>query len=259
MNEQAKIKMQTPDLTQQQIESFKNTGYLVARDAFNVEDMATIERWAGEVENMPEESGKHWVYWEDSQTKPGNKIVSRIEKIKNNHTGFADLTEILKGPVDQLLGERSALFKEKINFKKPGGDGFKPHQDSQAGWDTYADFFISVLVCIDEATIENGCLQIVGGEHSKGLYNLWEPIPDEEMAKMDVIPVPTKPGDVIFFDSFAPHSSEPNHTDKTRRIYFATYNKASDGDHHEAYYQDKHKSYPPDIDRLADKEYVFKV
>ena len=259
MNEQAKVKMQTPVLTNEQIESFNNTGYLVARNAFSADDMAIIERWAGEVEAMPEESGKQWVYWEDSQTEPGKKIMSRIEKIKDYHAGFAELTEVLKVPVDQLLGERSALFKEKINFKKPGGDGFKPHQDSQAGWDTYADFFISVLVCIDEATIENGCLQIVGGEHSKGLYTSFEPIPDDEMAKMDVIPVPTKPGDVIFFDSFAPHSSEPNHTDKTRRIYFATYNKASDGDHHQAYYRDKHKTYPPDIDRLADKEYVFRV
>jgi ectoine hydroxylase-related dioxygenase (phytanoyl-CoA dioxygenase family) len=259
MNERAKLKMQSPVLTFDQIDSFCNTGYLVAPNAFSADAMASIERWAREVEAMPEESGKHWIYWEESQTNPGKKIVCRIEKIKDYHAGFADLTEILKGPVDQLLGEQSQLFKEKINFKKPGGDGFKPHQDSQAGWDTYADLFISVLVCIDEATIENGCLQIVGGEHSKGLYDPWEPIPDEEMAKMDVIPVPTKPGDVIFFDSFAPHSSEPNHTDKTRRIYFATYNKACAGDHHEAYYQDKHKSYPPDIDRLADKKYVFRV
>jgi len=36
------------------------------------------------------------------------------------------------------------LFKEKVNFKMPGGDGFKPHQDSQAGWDRYADYFVNV-------------------------------------------------------------------------------------------------------------------
>jgi hypothetical protein len=257
--EQAKAKMQPPILTNEQIKSFKDTGYLVAQDAFNIEEMAKIQRWATEVEELPEEPGKQWVYWEKSLTDPNQKIISRIEKIKDNHTGFADLIEVLKGPVNQLLGEPSVLFKEKINFKKPGGDGFKSHQDSQAGWDTYADFFISVLVSIDEATIENGCLQIVGGEHSKGLFKSFEPIPDEDMAKMDVIPVPTKPGDVIFFDSFSPHSSEPNHTNKTRRIYFATYNKASDGNHHEAYYRDKHKSYPPDIDRLANKKYVFRV
>ncbi|HIE20180.1 MAG TPA: phytanoyl-CoA dioxygenase family protein, partial [Rhodospirillales bacterium] len=52
------------------------------------------------------------------------------------------------------------LFKEKVNFKMPGGGGFKPHQDSQAGWDKYADFYVSALVSIDEATVKNGCLQL---------------------------------------------------------------------------------------------------
>ncbi len=30
----------------------------------------------------------------------------------------------------QLFGERPVLFKDKINFKLPGGDGFKPHSPS---------------------------------------------------------------------------------------------------------------------------------
>jgi ectoine hydroxylase-related dioxygenase (phytanoyl-CoA dioxygenase family) len=251
--------MQIPILTDKQIKNFKDTGYLVSRNAFSTDDVLQIQSWATEVEALPEMSGKQWVYWEKSLVDPNQKIISRIEKIKDHHLGFHDLTKVLKKPVDQLLGEPSVLFKEKINFKKPGGDGFKPHQDSQAGWDTYANFFISVLVCIDEATIENGCLQIVGREHSKGLFKSFKPIPDEDMSRMDVIPLPTNPGDVIFFDSFAPHSSEPNRTSRTRRIYFATYNKASDGDHHETYYRDKHRNYPPDIDRLANKNYVFRV
>jgi len=166
---------------------------------------------------------------------------------------------VLKGPVAQLLGCEAVLFKEKVNFKMPGGDGFKPHQDSQAGWDAYADFFISVLVCVDEATVENGCLQMVAGNHKRGLFRSWEPMTDTDMEGMDFVPHPTKPGDVVFFDCYAPHGSEPNMSDKTRRIYFATYNKLSEGDHLAAYYADKHKTYPPDIDREADKEYVFRV
>ncbi len=31
-------------------------------------------------------------------------------------------------------------------------------------------------------------------------------------------PVPTKPGDVVFFDSFVPHRSGPNASDLKRRI-----------------------------------------
>ena len=37
-----------------------------------------------------------------------------------------------------------AISEDKINFKMPGGTGFKPHQDSQAGWEVYAKYFINV-------------------------------------------------------------------------------------------------------------------
>ena len=73
------------------------------------------------------------------------------------------------------------------------------------------------------------------------------------------MPVPTQPGDIIFFDCYAPHASAPNMSDKIRRLYYATYNRRSDGDHMAKYYADKHKNYPPDIDREAGKDYVFRV
>ena len=34
-------------------------------------------------------------------------------------------------PVADVLDDRPVLFKEKINFKLPGGGGFAPHQDIQ--------------------------------------------------------------------------------------------------------------------------------
>ena len=159
----------------------------------------------------------------------------------------------------QLLGEDVALFKEKINFKYPGADGFKPHQDSQAGWWDYADYFITVMVCVDEATEENGCLQLVAGHHKQGLIREWEPLNEADTSKMDFIMTPTKPGDVAYIDSYTPHGSEPNMSDKMRRLYFATYSRLSDGDFLEQYYADKRKTYPPDIEREAGKEYIFRV
>jgi hypothetical protein len=63
----------------------------------------------------------------------------------------------------------------------------------------------------------------------------------------------------VFFDSFTPHQSAPNFTAAMRRVYFATYNKASAGDHFARYHADKYQSYPPDIDRIAGREYRFRV
>jgi len=157
------------------------------------------------------------------------------------------------------LGEEAILFKEKVNFKMPGGDGFTPHQDQQAGWGYYTDYFLSALVCIDESTVENGCLKVVAGHQHDGLYTEWEPLTEENMATMEFVDCPTNPGDMVIFDCYTPHSSDPNMSDKIRRLYYATYNRASDGDHLEQYYADKYKNYPPDIDREKGKEYIFRV
>ncbi|NQU60742.1 MAG: phytanoyl-CoA dioxygenase family protein [Rhodospirillales bacterium] len=251
--------LNTPVLTDEQIEAFERDGYLVAPGAFGADEMAKIDAWTRELLAMPEESGKHWVFHEKSLKGDNADLVGRIENIAPFHAGFEELSTVLKAPVAQLLGEETALFKEKVNFKMPGGDGFKPHQDSQAGWDTYADFFISALVSIDESTLENGCLKMCAGHHKRGLFKSWEPLTDEDMAEMEFVPLPTQPGDVAFFDCYAPHASEPNMTEDTRRIYYATYNRLSDGQHMAQYYADKHKNFPPDIDRDPDKEYVFRV
>ncbi|MBL1140871.1 MAG: phytanoyl-CoA dioxygenase family protein [Proteobacteria bacterium] len=248
-----------PSVSTEQIDDFNKNGFLVIRNAFNDDDMIRIKSWTSELENTPEESGKQWLYHEKSKLNPETQLINRIEKISPFHDGFAELSKVLAKPTATLLDEEAVLFKEKINFKMPGGDGFKPHQDSQAGWEDYARYFISVMVCIDEATIENGCLQMVSGFQQKGLYREWEPLTDEDMADMEFIHCPTKPGDIVFFDCYTPHASEPNMSNKIRRLYFATYNKLSEGDHLEKYYADKYKTFPPDIDRIEGKEYIFRV
>lgn len=245
-------------LTESQITDFERDGYVVVPGAFGTDDMSEIEHWAREVEALPEEPGRHWVFHEKSRLD-GSDLINRIEYIAPFHDGFATLTRILQEPAAQLFGEDVSLFKEKINFKMPGGGGFEPHQDSQAGWGDYASNFINVMICIDEATHENGCLELAPGQNKRGLIRGMEPLTDADIKDMKFIAYPTKPGDVVFFDAYTPHRSEPNPTTDTRRMYFATYNRASEGFHLDQYYADKRKNFPPDIERDPDKEYVYKV
>ncbi|MBW8728180.1 MAG: phytanoyl-CoA dioxygenase family protein, partial [Inquilinus limosus] len=162
--------------------------------------------------------------------------------------------------VEQLLEAPSCLYKEKINFKMAGGAGFEPHQDQQAGWSRYAPIFLTVMVSVDRATVENGCLEMADMPRLTGLIGEeWKPLTDEQMASFKLVPVPTEPGDVLFFDSYAPHASKPNLTDKARRILYLTYNRLADGDHRERYFAEKRANFPPDIEREAGKEYKFRV
>jgi ectoine hydroxylase-related dioxygenase (phytanoyl-CoA dioxygenase family) len=74
-----------------------------------------------------------------------------------------------------------------------------------------------------------------------------------------LVPVPTEPGDVLFFDSLAPHASKPNLTDRPRRMLYLTYNAAAEGDHHDRYFAEKRASFPPDIECVPGVEYKFRV
>src|SRR5262249_60985241 len=111
----------------------------------------------------------------------------------------------LRGTVGRPFGDPAVPSKDKINFKLPGGDGFKPHQDQQAGWSVYADLFITAMVSIDATTEENGCLELCAGQHTRGLVGSeWTPLTDEDMTRMHARPVPTRPGDGVFFASDTP-------------------------------------------------------
>src|SRR5262249_7738128 len=159
--------------------------------------------WTEELLARPEKAGTHWVYYEDSRTEPGRRIVQRIENFCPFHGEFDRLVRggRLFAGIGQLLGGAPVLFKEKINLKLPGGCGFEPHQDQQAGWSTYAPMFITALVSIDESNEENGCLHMATGPRVRGLIGQeWKPLTADDMKGLPFESMPTRPGDVLFFD-----------------------------------------------------------
>jgi ectoine hydroxylase-related dioxygenase (phytanoyl-CoA dioxygenase family) len=245
-----------------QVAAFQSDGYLLLPRFFDAGEVAEITRWTEELASAPEEIGSHWVYREASLLDPDARIIQRIENFCPFHDGFDRLVRQgrLMETVSRLFGEQAVLFKEKINFKMPGGAGFKAHQDQQAGWSTYAPLFITALVGIDASTLENGCLEVAPGWHRQGLLGEeWKPLDDDRIKEVGLKPVPTGPGDVLLFDSYVPHASAENMTGAARRILYLTYNRLSDGDHREAYYRDKSAAFPPDVARVPGSSYVFRV
>jgi 2-aminoethylphosphonate dioxygenase len=247
--------------TAEQLHAFERDGFVIVRSFYDDEEMAQISRWVEEVQAYPDAPGKYQRYYESSLHESGKRLLNRMENFSPYHAGFARLfnRSKLEEAASELFGEAAVLFKEKINFKLPGGDGFKPHQDHQAGWWEYNTLCITALLCIDEANEENGCLEIAPGRHKEGMFKEWTPLSEEEMQAIDFIACPTQPGDMIFFDSFTPHGSKPNFTNKPRRLLFVTYNRLSEGDTRERYYEDKRNHYPQDCEREEGKEYVFRV
>ena len=252
----------SPVLTAEQAAAYCERGWLLARGFVVPAEVEALACWTDELVAWPEQPGKHMVYREPSLSDAGKRVIQRIENFCPHHPAYDAFVRHgrLQQAVDQLLGTPACLFKEKINFKMPGGAGFEPHQDQQAGWSRYARMFITALVTIDRATIENGCLEMGDGPRVTGLIGEeWRPLTAAEMTGFSLVPVPTEPGDVLFFDSYAPHASKPNLTSNARRILYLTYNAASEGDHRARYFAEKRASFPPDIERRPGVDYKFRV
>lgn len=246
--------------TEEQLAHFERDGFLLVRGFYEQEEMMRITEWVKEVQAYPDAPGKYQRYYEASLVDPNTRLLNRLENFVPYHGGFERLFHgRLEQAMSELFGEPAVLFKEKINFKLPGADGFEPHQDHQAGWSSYCKICISALIGIDEATRENGCLEVAAGQHHRGMFKEWEPLREEDMKGMRFVAYPTKPGDVIFFDSFAPHRSKPNLSNNPRRLMYVTYNRVSEGDHRVQYYADKRRNYPQDCEREAGRAYVYRV
>ena len=262
MTSAAPIREATAFFTGERLESFHRDGFVIVRGLLAPEVIERVTGWVDELEAFPEIPGKSMFYYEASVLDADERVLSRIEYFADFHERLGRLMSRpeLLGRSAELFGADANLFKEKVNFKLPGGQGFEPHQDAQAGWRDYGDPHITIMITVDPAGEENGCLEIAAGHHRRGLIGeLWKPMTERQLDGIDFVKLPTEPGDAVFFDSFTPHRSAPNRSDRRRRVLYITYAKAADGDNRERYFADKRRNYPPDIERQPGKSYEYKV
>jgi ectoine hydroxylase-related dioxygenase (phytanoyl-CoA dioxygenase family) len=159
--------------------------------------------------------------------------------------------------LSSLFQDEPVLFKDKINFKPPGGGGYSVHQDAPAYQGFGIPRFITAMIAIDSATTVNGCLEFAIGLRTTREFKkdgLGE-IKASEIKGLEFQPVPVMPGDVIIFDDLAPHLSRPNQSDCARRAMFLTFNRKKDGDKRSEYFALKNKLFPPEDQRSPDRDY----
>lgn len=246
-------------LTKTQLDFWKKHGFIILRDFFANEIKRNFSTWCDELTAWPETPGKWMKYFEINAK--GERQLCRMENFIDYHI---EINEAIAGKrtmqlVSDLMNEEAVIFKEKINYKFPNGGGFKPHQDAPAFLSFNQKFHITMMIAIDKCTMENGCLQLVEGGANKPTILSQEQDGSicKDIAKEFVwTPVECEQGDVILFDSYLPHYSEPNHSKHSRRAFFITYNKLSEGgSKRKEYYLDKREKFPPDCERDPNKDY----
>jgi hypothetical protein len=131
-------------------------------------------------------------------------------------------------PSKDLIGvEHVALFTEKLTCKRARTGGhIVLHQDYPywAPMSPVADKVITALIYLDDATMENGCLEVVPGSHREGLPERRKVEGfgrnEIDLAAYDLkrlVPVEAEAGSVVFFGGFLVHRSLPNKSAHDRR------------------------------------------
>ncbi len=256
---------------------FKRHGYLWLKNFYSPEQVKLLQEFANRIDQdsqklieLSECSGLSLQRL--AKEIPGSLIV--VPESKNPKKAcraedflsvYPDLHRLVTGTITSFIGsifnEPFTVFKDKINFKWPGGGAFSPHQDFPAYEFLGPKEHITAMICIDEASFQNGCLYIAEdwlasfeeddsldmGALQEGRailpYNIGGKdhgsIQSRYVEKITWLPVLAKPGDVVLFNSYVPHYSESNESNTSRRAMFITHNRFIDGDFRGAYFYTK--------------------
>ncbi|MEM9749217.1 MAG: phytanoyl-CoA dioxygenase family protein [Actinomycetota bacterium] len=225
------------DLDQAARTSWIDNGWVHVVGSLDLDDIERLLDAVGDLVAWADSDGPGLHHFEQTDHGPA---IARSERFADDHAELGAF--VRSGPpaalVAALLDEPAVLFKEKVNYKQPGGAGFAPHRDAAAY--RFVDHHVSVMVPLDAATVDSGCLWFAPG-HREGAMET-EPggrLTEAAAGRLDWRPLEVEPGDLVAFDSYAPHHSDTNRSAHPRRALYLTYNAARLGDHRARYYADK--------------------
>lgn len=154
------------------------------------------------------------------------------------HPRLLPLVEALLGPKPILYGDMALMKPAKIGVAKPW------HQDS-----AYFDYLpfnqgLDVWVALDDATAENGCMQVLPGNYLTGPKKHTHTddceIVGDRIDTSKAVTAELKAGGVLLFSVMLPHYTPPNTSDFSRRsaqlFYRGANTRLVSGEEHTANY-----------------------
>ncbi|KAL0136294.1 hypothetical protein V8B55DRAFT_1538143 [Mucor lusitanicus] len=189
-------------LSKQQVDSYHKDGYLLIPDFFSADEHATLE-----------------AYWKWMQYYEINTNFTPFHDGMASYVNSPRLLQVIK----ELYGEDYNLYKEKVNYKLPGGGGFPAHQDFKA-------FRFG----------QSSHMTVIGGARLS--HNDFEgrSLPQEADGSIAV--------DWCKQQEWVPVYCKPTSC-------YLTYNAAREGDFRDEYYEEKRKVFPPSYEREEGKDY----
>ena len=232
-------------LTPNQKTDFDRDGYIIIRQLFSTEETRLLGETAHHDNAMDQASST----MDDGK---GNDVRLALW----NHPGdgvygmFARCHRVVD-TVEALLADEVYHYHSKMILKDARvGGAWAWHQDYGYWYQNgvLSPNLCSVMIAVDQSTIENGCMQVIKGSHKLGRINHilsgdqagadMERV-EEAKKRLDLVHVTMDPGDALFFHSNTLHASDANESDHPRWAMICCYNAASNdpykNSHHPRY------------------------
>jgi phytanoyl-CoA hydroxylase len=219
------------DLTPAEIEFYRENGYLAVQRAFDPTEVqagleglqALIMGARPDFEGIVFESKAQEVLstLNEQQRQDAVRKICHFVKFEQRLHALAYHPKLLAA-TRALIGEETHMFQDMGLIKPPRIGREKPwHQDHAYFNYPIGTRIVGVWVALDEATLENGCMQVLPGLHKEGprlhfQRRDWQICDGEIMGRRSVA-IPLKPGGVLFFDGLMPHGTPHNTSAKRRR------------------------------------------
>ncbi len=228
-------------LSQSDVDTYRDQGYLVLRQCINPDDLSSARVLIDELVNR--HARELYQAGKISSLHEGESFERRMVVI-NEEAGFKtrnwDVTEVSDSPelyplilhpvildsVESLLGSEIAWtgsYAARPKIPQHELTAFPWHQDSQYyGEPTKHLHIVSVWIPLVDGDERNGCLYIIPGSHKWGILK-GERAADRNIRtfedvekKGEPVALPMRAGDILFFTNLTFHTSKLNSTDKVR-------------------------------------------
>lgn len=137
--------------------------------------------------------------------------------------------------MQQLIGPEVSIFRAMFMNKPATRGTILPwHQDIGTGWGLDANPIVTIWTALDEATIANGCMQVIPGSHHLGVLSDHHFPSSEQQAQYareeKSLFLEAEPGEALLLHNYLLHRSGVNQTNRPRRAFSVCYMDATTRD-----------------------------
>ncbi len=209
---------------------FEREGYLLLRGVLDGKELAALDRDLTRVaeQHVSTPPVGEGIDLEPSQDErratPTFRKIGGLSTLSDNFRGLVAHPRIL-ATLGAVLDNEVYLYRDVIMMKPARVGREKPwHQDS-VYWPWRPMNLVSVMTALDDATVENGCLQIIPGSHKQSLQHYGGELRLDLTADLQARTryAPLRAGDALVFHSLTLHASQPNRSERDRRVCIFAY------------------------------------